>query len=125
MLTTMTSEDWAAIKYFKKAEFDCQHTGNNEMKLEFLRALEQLREACGFPFVITSGYRDPSHPIEAKKSTVGTHAQGIACDIAVNGGNQRFIIAQEAAKLGFGGIGVAKGFMHVDTRESTPVMWVY
>jgi len=125
MLTTMTKEDWEAIKYFKKAEFDCQHTGNNEMKLEFLRALELLREACGFPFVITSGYRDLSHPVEAKKSTVGTHAQGIACDIAVNGGNQRYIIAREAAKLGFNGIGVAKGFMHVDIRESTPVMWVY
>ena len=121
----MTNDDWKAIKYFKKEEFDCQHTGNNGMKLEFLRQLELLREKCGFPFVITSGYRDPSHPIEGNKSTPGTHAQGIACDIAVNGGNQRFIIAQEAAKLGFGGMGVAKGFMHVDFRESTPVMWVY
>ena len=125
MLTTMNNDDWNAIKYFKKEEFDCQHTGNNGMKLEFLRELEQLREACGFPFIITSGYRDPSHPIEAKKTTPGTHAQGIACDIAVNGGNQRYIIAKEAAKLGFGGIGVAKGFMHVDGRDTVPVVWVY
>ena len=124
-LTQMTTEDWNALHYFSKKEFDCQHTGNNEMKLEFIKKLEQLREACDFPFVITSGYRDKTHPIEAKKSTVGTHAQGIACDIAVNGGNQRYIIAKEAAKLGFNGIGVAKGFMHVDTRETTPVMWVY
>ena len=121
----MNNDDWNAIKYFKKEEFDCQHTGNNGMKLEFLRELEQLREACGFPFIITSGYRDPSHPIEAKKTTPGTHAQGIACDIAVNGGNQRYIIAKEAIKLGFGGVGVAKTFMHVDGRDTVPVVWVY
>ena len=125
MLTTMNNDDWNAIKYFKKEEFDCQHTGNNGMKLEFLRELEQLREACGFPFIITSGYRDPSHPIEAKKTTPGTHAQGIACDIAVNGGNQRYIIAKEAIKLGLGGVGVAKTFMHVDGRDTAPVVWVY
>ena len=124
-LKMLTEEEWSTLKYFKKEEFNCQHTGNNEMKLEFLKKLEQLREACNFPFVITSGYRDKTHPIEAKKSTVGTHAQGIACDIAVNGGNQRYIIAKEAAKLGFNGIGVAKSFMHVDIRESTPVVWVY
>jgi len=27
--------------------------------------------------------------------------------------------------LGFTGIGVAAGFVHVDTREGDPVMWTY
>ena len=43
------------MKYFELEEFNCQHTGNNEMKPEFLEKLDQLRHNCGFPFVITSG----------------------------------------------------------------------
>ena len=113
------------LKYFKVSDFDCQETGENEMNEDFLRKLDELREACGFPFIVTSGYRSPNHSIEAKKSSPGTHAQGIAADIRVNGGNQRYIIVQKAAELGFNGIGVAKTFIHVDTRESTPVVWVY
>lgn len=114
------------LKYFTVDEFDCQVTGNNEMKKDFLEKLDQLREACGFPFRITSGYRDPyGHPIEMKKSQPGTHAKGIAADIYVSGGSERYIIVREALKLGFTGIGVNKTFIHVDTRDTTPVLWEY
>jgi hypothetical protein len=34
-------------------------------------------------------------------------------------------IVHEALKLGFGGIGVAKSFIHIDDRKTTPVMWTY
>ena len=113
------------FKYFKWSEFDCKHTGLNEMDPEFIHKLDDLREACGFSFVITSGYRSSSHPVEAKKPTPGTHAKGIAADIAVNSGQQRMILVQKALELGFTGIGVAKSFVHVDTRKTTPVMWTY
>jgi uncharacterized protein YcbK (DUF882 family) len=113
------------FRYFRKEEFNCQCTGNNEMKDEFIHKLDELRKACGFPFVISSGYRDPSHPIEARKSKAGTHAQGIAADIAVSGGAERYKIVSEAMRLGFTGIGVAKTFIHVDIRETTPVVWEY
>ena len=113
------------FRYFSKDEFDCQVTGNNEMKDEFIHKLDELREACGFPFVISSGYRDPSHPIEARKAKAGTHAQGIAADIAVANGAERYKIVSEAMRLGFTGVGVHKSFIHVDIRETTPVVWEY
>lgn len=113
------------FKYFKTEDFDCQETGQNNMKEEFIHALDELREACGFPFIVTSGYRSPEHSIEKRKAKPGTHAQGIAADIRVNGGNQRYKIIEMAHKQGFGGIGVAKTFVHVDIREGTPVLWVY
>ena len=91
----------------------------------FLEKLDELREECGFPFVITSGYRDPSHPNEARKEKPGTHSQGIACDIRVNNGVERMNIVHNALKMGFGGIGVARTFVHVDSRDTTPVMWTY
>lgn len=103
----------------------CSHTGSEGIRKEFLEALDELRDRCGFPFVITSGYRSPEHPKEAYKVVPGTHAQGIAADIVALEGWKKFKIVQEAMKLGFGGIGVAKSFIHVDLRDSTPVMWEY
>jgi zinc D-Ala-D-Ala carboxypeptidase len=113
------------FKYFSIKEFDCQETGENQIKEEFIHRLDELREACGFSFKVNSGYRSPNHSIEKRKAKAGTHAQGIAADIKVSGGAQRRKIIEEALKLGFNGIGVAKTFVHVDIRETTPVIWCY
>ena len=117
------------LNYFTREEFACQYTGENEISDVFLLKLDLLREACGFPFIITSGYRSEDHPIEAKKEKAGTHAQGIAADIKVRDGVQRFKIVEEAIKMGFSGIGVARDFVHVDIRcldgNESPVMWTY
>ena len=91
----------------------------------FVHRLDLLRERCGFPFRITSGYRDATHPAEARKDKPGYHCQGLAADIAVSNGFERMNIVHEALKLGFGGIGVSKSFIHIDDRDTTPVMWTY
>jgi uncharacterized protein YcbK (DUF882 family) len=111
--------------YFKTSDFDCQETGENEMDPEFIRKVDELRSAVGRPLYVTSGYRSPNHSIEAKKAQPGTHAQGIACDIKVSGGAERRELVKQAFYLGFTGIGVAKAFVHVDTRTTTPVLWCY
>jgi|TARA_R110000868_G_scaffold51036_1_gene162324 uncharacterized protein YcbK (DUF882 family) len=113
------------MRYFKLSDFDCQETGNNEMSEEFLEKLDDLRHVCGFPFIITSGYRDPSHSIEARKAKAGTHARGIASDIRINNGNEAYQIIKHAQSMGFNGIGVAKSFIHVDIRQGMPVIWCY
>jgi uncharacterized protein YcbK (DUF882 family) len=113
------------MKYFSISEFDCQETGENKMDSEFLQKLDLLREACGFPFVINSGYRSPNHSIEKAKSKPGTHAQGIAAYIRVSNGIQRAQIVESAIALGFNGIGVHDQFVHVDTRKSKRVLWCY
>ncbi len=113
-------------KFFRLEEFNCTHTNKNEMDHEFLVKLDELRERVGFPFIITSGYRDATHPAEARKKEpgTGTHCQGIAADIAVSNGFERMNIVHEAIKMGFS-IGVARTFVHVDDRKTTPVMWTY
>ena len=113
------------MKYFQIDEFCCSHTGENRMETEFLEKLDELRERCRFPFVITSGYRSPQHPIEASKAGPGTHAQGIAADIKIVTSGQRYTIVKEAIEMGFSGIGIASDFVHVDTRGGTPVIWTY
>ncbi len=112
-------------RFFTMDEFDCTHTGRNEMKMPFIRLLDELRGACDFPFVITSGYRDQSHPLERDKERPGYHTKGIAVDIAVSNGHQRRILVEEAIYMGFGGIGVANSFVHVDDRSGPSVMWTY
>lgn len=113
------------MKYFDIDEFECTHTGANHMDPNFCWLLDDLRERCGFPFKITSGYRDISHPNECFKDKPGTHTLGIAADIAVTSGTQRLAIVKEALELGFTGIGVAKTFVHVDRRTTVPVLWTY
>lgn len=113
------------LRHFKKSEFDCKHTGKNKMSPAFLQSLDELREVCGFPFVIISGYRDPSHPKEVIKKSPGTHAKGIAADIKITDSVSRYKIVSEALRMGFRGIGVAKTFVHIDDRDGTPVYWLY
>lgn len=115
-------------KYFHESEFRCRETGENDMKPEFIAMLDQLRERCGFPFKITSGYRSVKHTAERNKPNGGgTHTKGIACDIAVADSVQRMKLVKEALDIGFAGIGVSHsgGFVHVDMRTTTPVMWTY
>lgn len=123
----MTNNEKGTMRYFTVDEFNCQHTGNNRMEWAFMEKVDFLREACGFPFVITSGYRDPTHPIEAGKGKPGAHSRGVACDIRVSNGEQLRTLVWWALKMGFKGIGVSKGFVHVDMdyERTGEVMWTY
>lgn len=93
--------------YFKREEFACKHTGECRMRLKFMDKLLALRKIYNRPMVITSGYRHPTHPIEAKKKAPGEHTMGMAADIACDGG-QAFIIVKEAILLGFTRVGVSQ-----------------
>ena len=113
------------MKYFSLDEFKCSHSGENQIVPEFVEKLDHLREECGFPFVITSGYRCHWHPVEMKKERPGMHTKGIAADIKISNGFQRYLLIKKALEHGFTGIGVAKTFIHLDTRMDTPVIWTY
>jgi uncharacterized protein YcbK (DUF882 family) len=120
---------WDQYENFTKEEFDCKHTGKNEMTHEFMAMLQKLRTHYERPIKITSGYRDITHPIEAKKSKGGFHTQGIAADIACDS-MQAYDILQLAFKIGFTGIGVNmrgdhnQRFIHLDLREF-PLVYSY
>lgn len=102
------------LRYFKLSEFDDPETGSNAMKGAFLIRLDELRHRCGFPFVITSGYREGDER---------EHGRGHAADIAIAGGAQRRRIVAEALKMNFNGIGVYDKHVHVDDRPEPAVMW--
>jgi len=113
------------MKYFTVSEFDCSETGENEMNVDFMESLDELRKRCGFAFVVTSGYRSPRHSIEAAKPRPGNHTLGIAADIYVADNTNRYTLVSEAIRHGFSGIGIGKDFIHLDFRNEDGVMWVY
>ena len=111
-------------KYFTEDELKCRHTGECNMDNDFMKVLEAIREECAFGFVVTSAYRSPEHPIEARKKAPGAHATGHAIDIGVSG-KQAYDLVESAMKSGeFTGIGInQKGgsrFIHLDDIENSP-----
>ena len=114
------------MKYFTESEFN-----NFEMMDEnLLSMLDDLREAYGHPIKLTSTYRSPDHPIEAKKSKPGEHAYGAAVDIACVGGEATYKLVKAAMDVGFTRIGISRknNFVHVGIGypDAPPVtIWTY
>jgi uncharacterized protein YcbK (DUF882 family) len=120
--------NWEQFKNFSENEFRCKcGCGKALMQQGFMEKLQELRTAYGKPMVISSGYRCPKHPVEAKKSAPGTHSEGLACDVAVLGADAHQLL-KLAMAMGFTGIGVnqkgAGRFLHLDTRQGAMV-WSY
>lgn len=127
----MNDAIWKEYPNFSKGEFDCQQTGENQMKHEFMLLLQELRTIYGKSMRISSGFRSPLHSIEIKKDYPGAHSTGLACDIAVSGEDAHKIL-KLAFELGFTGIGVnQKGdsrFIHLDIAKEgflRPNVWSY
>lgn len=117
-------------RYFSPSELRCRHTGYCNMDPDFLVELDLLRSRFGGPLRLSSAYRHPTHPVEAKKPAPGLHAQGKAVDIAVAGTNAHMIVGLAIA-LGFTGIGVQQlgpvesRFIHIDRRDGPATIWSY
>lgn len=118
-------------KNFTTEELNCSCCGETNESLEFrelMDIVQEMREELGFSFKVTSAYRCPDHPIEAKKSKYGQHSIA-AIDINVWGEKALNLIELALAK-GIKGIGVSqKGphktrFIHLDMRE-TYAIWSY
>lgn len=114
------------MKYFTESEFN----EFEKMNPELLEKLDQLREAYGYPIKLTSTYRSPDHPIEAKKTKPGEHAYGAAVDIACVGGEATFKLVKAAIKVGFTRIGISRknNFVHVGIgHDGAPpiTIWTY
>ena len=114
-------------KYFSEKEMACQHCGEVNWQQDFMEWLDEVREECGFPFVVTSGYRCPDHPIEAKKSSgPGSHSTGRAVDIAI-AGPKAIKVIEVASRHGCKRVGVnANIFIHLDDDPNrNPAIWTY
>ena len=131
------------MKYFKKKEFDSpdvKKSGKN-MDKEFLLFIDELRNRCGFPFRITSGFRTKEYHqslTERGYHTIPTsaHLKGLAADIALSDSEKRakfvFYAMELTSELNLpfriGLAGKSKGnFAHIDIDKTKkfPKIWIY
>ena len=131
------------MKYFKKSEFDSpdvEKSGKN-MDKEFLLFIDELRNRCGFPFRITSGFRTKEYHqslTERGYHTIPTsaHLKGLAADIALSDSEKRakfvFYAMELTSELNLpfriGLAGKSKGnFAHIDIDKTKkfPKIWIY
>lgn len=117
--------------YFNETEVACQHCGELIWDEEFIGWLDTIREEFGLPMRISSWYRCPEHPIEARKSVPGAHATGRAVDVLVSGEDALDLTAI-AYRHGCRRIGWSqKGnhshrFVHLDLDNDRPEgVWSY
>ena len=120
-----------SFKYFTADELKCQHCGAEGIDGYFMAKIDNLRDELGFVFPVTSGYRCPEHPIEARKKAPGAHTTGRAVDIAVQG-EKAYRLIEGAIELKFKGIGIKqKGqgrFIHLDdipNSSDRPRPWIW
>lgn len=121
--------DWSAYEpQFSKHEFDCRHTGENRMQKQFMDTLHAIRLEYGKAMIVTSGYRHPTHPVEARKvGSGGEHTEGMCADIACTSSRDRFELIRIAIKHGIHRIGIHPRFIHLGmsmTRDHN-VIWDY
>ncbi len=95
------------------------------MSNDTIDALDVMRHDLGFPFIISSGYRCPTHNNKVSSSGLsGPHTTGLAADIFISGENALKVVSA-ALEYGFGGVGInQKGsykgrFIHLDRLEPT------
>ena len=86
------------MRYFRPEEFDCkckkckdngEGRGIDMMEDYFLQMLDDARHKAGIPFVITSGYRCPSHNRAVGGVANSAHTKGLAADIACSDSRTR------------------------------------
>ena len=123
------------LKHFSAAEFACRCCGQQGVDPELALMLDELRERCGFPIVISSAYRCSAHNKSVGGAPLSAHVEGYAVDIRCFGGNAHKVL-EVAMEMGFLGIGIKqtgpneKRFIHVDIAPNSmtrirPAVWSY
>jgi N12 class adenine-specific DNA methylase/predicted RNA methylase len=98
--------------------------GQDKIDPTFRTILEATSSRFGMPLTVTSGYRSPQHPVEARKKAPGEHARGTASDISLAGMNeaQRAELVRDLRARGvkrFGLYSNTPNMLHVDLKDQT------
>jgi uncharacterized protein YcbK (DUF882 family) len=114
--------------HFSRYEFVCKcGCGFFHKDALLLQRLEEMRKQLGVPMIINSGCRCKPYNTLVNGNKNSEHMDGQAADIRVGNSMERMDVVDSALDVGFTRIGVAKGFVHVDTDVYKPqyVLWTY
>jgi hypothetical protein len=110
---------------FNAGEFKCK--GDNWYWLVHLGLvvwLQQMREKIDRPLRVNSAFRTQNYNADIGGASRSKHMLGLAADLAVPDKMSSIALAGLAYSVGFRRIGVANGFVHVDTAPGE-AYWAY
>lgn len=116
------------MKWFKLSELECKcGCGLNNFSPELAVTIDEMRESCGFPFIVRSACRCISWNKHEGGKPRSDHLTGDGIDIKATTDYKRFKIIQEAIFRGINRIGMGKNFVHLGMRKSNPKerAWLY
>lgn len=90
----------------------------------FKELIDEARSMAKVPFVVNSGFRCDAHN-QAVKSTSTNHTTGRAADIACRAGFTRLYMIRGLLNAGFQRLGIGQTYIHADTNNLPPAIWVY
>lgn len=112
---------------FSRKEFACRcDCKRDDISIELVSKLQQVRDIVGKPLKITSGVRCVSHNASIGGSATSSHITSEAADIfCTDSGERDFLVG--VLRSQFNRMGIAKDFVHVDVSKNkpSPVLWVY
>ena len=115
-------------KYFSYDEIKCKCKYPDCETVTFasdlLECLDSIREEWGKPIVVTSGLRCLRHNADVGGAKKSNHTKGKAVDIAMPQSELIPFIAL-CHKKGIAGIGLAKGWMHLQKTRGNYKCWFY
>lgn len=120
--------------FFTTKELECKCTRDTckEQRIseELITKLTTIREEINSPLFITSAFRCPEHQEHLRSAGVNTvvakksqHELGNAVD--VSSGSLTIDKFLEVCERYFDSIGVARNFLHLDTRKGVKRRWKY
>ncbi|MDX9738845.1 MAG: D-Ala-D-Ala carboxypeptidase family metallohydrolase [Candidatus Dojkabacteria bacterium] len=116
------------IKDFELDEFTCKcGCGTLKLNTEVIEGAQDLRNEIG-PVYINSGYRCPKHNKAVGGKEDSQHLDGNAIDIVAADSSMRYkVLMSNAIRKHFKGIGINfnKGFIHMDKRNITGLVFPY
>lgn len=109
-------------KYFREGEFrQCDPPCDMEdMDVNFLKKLDEIREKAGIPLVLNCAYRSRQHDLSKGRSGNSAHTRGKAADVRCTTSANRFKIVAACLACGITRIGIGKTFIHIDNDGSLP-----
>jgi uncharacterized protein YcbK (DUF882 family) len=116
-------------KNFTTKEFlcTCGICAPHRLDPELIRRLQVVRDDIGMSITVSSGFRCAKRQAQLKKEGlqtakgISTHEMGMAADITCND----LAALLSACEKHFKAIGIAKTFLHVDTRVDKVRRWKY
>ena len=109
-------------KSFNEEEFECPCCGKNEIKMELVELLQQLRDVIKEPIIVTSGYRCKQYNLNIGGYVHSKHMEGKAADIKVSDMTPKWL-AGYGADMFFKRIGCYPNHVHVELGDK-PLYWV-